>query len=118
LSPNGLTFDSAGNLFESDGSGNIYEFTPGGMRSTFATVLSGPDYLAFQPLHALAIVLSGTNVILTWPTNVTGTLQFTTNLVSPAAWNTNLPSPVVVNGQNAVTNPISGSQQFFRLSSP
>lgn len=112
--PAGLAFDSAGNLFEADGSGNIYEFTPGGTRSTFASGLSG-GYLAFQPRHALAIVLSGTNVILTWPTNVTGTLQFTTNLVSPAIWNTNMPSPVVVNGQNVVTNPISGTQRFFRL---
>jgi hypothetical protein len=114
LSPVALAFDSAGNLFEADGSGNIYEFTPGGTRSTFASGLSG-GYLAFQPRHALAIVLSGTNVILTWPTNVTGTLQFTTNLVSPAIWNTNMPSPVVVNGQNVVTNPISGTQRFFRL---
>ena len=154
--PEGLAFESAGNLFEADsGSGNIYEFTNGvaaeqgafasglisgglafdsagnlfvailaaatstnsrmgGTRGTFATGLSG-GYLAFQPLHALAIVLSGTNVVLTWPTNVTGNLQFTTNLVSSAAWNTNLPPPVVVNGQNAVTNPISGTQMFFRL---
>jgi hypothetical protein len=83
--------------------------------STTLTLLLGGGYLAFQPLHALAIVLSGPNVILTWPTNITGTLQFTTNLVSPAIWNTNLPAPVVVNGQNASTNPISGSQMFFRL---
>ncbi len=27
-----------------------------------------------------------------------------------------LPAPVVVNGQYTVTNPISGKQQFFRLS--
>jgi hypothetical protein len=115
LSPRALAFNSAGNLFVTSG-GNIYEFTPDGTRSTFASGLSGGQgYLAFQPLLALAIVLSGTNVILTWPTNVTGNLQFTTNLVSSAAWNTNLPSPVVVNGQNAVTNPISGTQTFFRL---
>jgi hypothetical protein len=31
-------------------------------------------------------------------------------------WTTNSPAPVVVNGQNTVTNPISGAQQFFRLS--
>ena len=29
-----------------------------------------------------------------------------------ANWSTNLPSPVVVNGQNVVTNPIAGTQQF------
>ena len=35
----------------------------------------------------------------------------TTNL-----WTTNLPAPVLGNGQNTVTNPITGTQQFFRLS--
>src|SRR5207249_3366136 len=34
--PEGLAFDSAGNLFVSIG-GNIYEFTPAGVRSTFAS---------------------------------------------------------------------------------
>jgi hypothetical protein len=29
---------------------------------------------------------------------------------------TNSPAPVVVNGQYAVTNPISGTPQYFRLS--
>ena len=47
--PFGLAFDSAGDLFESDGgSGNIYEFTPGGVRSTCASGLSQPDGLAFN----------------------------------------------------------------------
>ena len=76
--------------------------------------------LSFAP--QLTIILSGTNVILTWPTNVAGfdytgyTLQSTTNLVSPAVWTTVSPAPVVVNGQNTVTNPISGTQQFYQLS--
>jgi DNA-binding beta-propeller fold protein YncE len=39
----GLAFDSAGNLFEADSiSGNIYEFTPGGARSTFASGAGHP----------------------------------------------------------------------------
>ena len=76
--------------------------------------------LSFAP--QLTIIPSGANVILTWPTNVAGfdytgyTLQSTTNLVSSAVWTTNSPAPVVVNGQNTVTNPISGTQQFYRLS--
>jgi hypothetical protein len=47
-----------------------------------------------SPLPQPTIILSGTNVILTWPTNVDGfsyagfTLQSTTNLVSPAVWTT------------------------------
>jgi uncharacterized repeat protein (TIGR03803 family) len=64
----------------------------------------------------LTMIPSGSNVVLMWPENATGfTLQSTTNLSSPA-WVTNFPAPIVVNGQNTVTNPISGTQQFFRLS--
>jgi uncharacterized repeat protein (TIGR03803 family) len=65
----------------------------------------------------LTLTPSGPNVILTWPTNATGfSLQSTTTLGSAAVWTTNTPVPVVVNDQNVVTNPISGRQQFFRLS--
>lgn len=64
----------------------------------------------------MAIVLSGNNMILTWPTNAAGyTLQSTTNL-STAIWTTNSSVPVVVNGQNTVTNPITGTRKFYRLS--
>jgi len=65
----------------------------------------------------LTIIPSGTNVILTWPTNATVfTLQSTTNLVSPASWSAVSPAPVSISGQNAVTNPISGTRKFYRLS--
>ena len=64
----------------------------------------------------IGITLSETNVILTWPTNATWfTLQSATNIDS-SVWNTVSPGPVVVNGQNTVTNPISGAQKFYRLS--
>ena len=63
----------------------------------------------------LTITPTAADVILTWPTNFTGfTLQSATNLDSPV-WTTNFPAPVVINGQYTVTNPISGTQQFFRL---
>ena len=69
-----------------------------------------------SPVH-LTVIPSGTSIILTWPTNATGfTLQSTTNVGSSAVWTTNSPAPVVVNGQFAVTNLLSGPQQFFRLS--
>jgi hypothetical protein len=69
-----------------------------------------------SPVH-LTMIPCGANVILTWPTNYAGfTLQSTTNLGSSVVWTTNSPAPVVVNGQNTVTNPISGTQQFYRLS--
>jgi uncharacterized repeat protein (TIGR03803 family) len=65
----------------------------------------------------LTIIPSGTNVILMWPTNATGfSLESTTNLVSSAVWITNSSAPVVVNTNNAVTNGISGTKKFYRLS--
>jgi uncharacterized repeat protein (TIGR03803 family) len=65
----------------------------------------------------LTIIRSRADVVLTWPTDAAGfTLQSTTNLVSPAVWSTVSPAPVVVNGQNAVTNPISDARKFYRLS--
>ena len=74
--------------------------------------------LMFQP--RLTITPSGASVVLTWPTTVAGldyigfTVQTATNLTSPV-WTTTLSAPEVVNGQFTVTNPITGSQEFFRL---
>jgi uncharacterized repeat protein (TIGR03803 family) len=97
-------------------SGNtLYGTTQGGGSSNQGTVFS----LSFIP--QLTIIPSGSNAILMWPTNVAGfdyngyTLQSTTNL-APPVWTTDAPVPVIVNGQNTITNPISGTQQFFRLS--
>ncbi len=65
----------------------------------------------------LTLIPSGGNVVLTWPATAAGfALLSTTNLGPSAVWITNPPAPVVVNGQNVVTNPIVGTQQFFRLS--
>ena len=66
------------------------------------------------PSAGLTINHYGADVILSWPTNGF-TLQSTTNLAS-RVWTTNSPTPVVINGRNTLTNPISSTQQFFRLS--
>jgi uncharacterized repeat protein (TIGR03803 family) len=88
-----------------------------GTASDGGTLDWGTVFSLSLPLPQLAISQSGTNVVLSWPTNFTGiTLQSTTNLVSPAVWIPVFPAPVVVSGQNTVTNPISGTQQFYRLS--
>lgn len=97
-------------------SGNTLYGTTSDSYNGYGTVFS----LSFAP--QLTINTSGAYVILSWPTNVAGfdytgfTWQSTTNLGSSAAWTANLPAPVVVNGQNTVTNPISGAGQFYRLS--
>ena len=93
----------------------LYGTASSGGNSGEGTIFS----LSFRP--QLSITRAGTSVVLSWPTNYAGfdytgyVLQSTTNLVLPA-WTTNLPSPAVVNGQNTVTNHITGRQQFFRLS--
>lgn len=94
-------------------SGNIlYGTTEFGGSSGNGTVFS-----VSLPVTALTIIPSRENFILTWPTNAAElTLQSTTNLASAAIWTTNSSAPVVVNGLNTLTNPISGTQQFFRLS--
>jgi uncharacterized repeat protein (TIGR03803 family) len=75
--------------------------------------------ISFTP--QLTIVSSGTNVILNWPANFAGfdytgyTLQSATNVVPPVAWSVVSPGAAVANGQDIVTNPMSGSQMFFRL---
>jgi len=66
----------------------------------------------------LTIVTSGTNILVEWPASATGyTLEFSTNL-SATNWSTALPAPVVVNSNNVVTNGISSTRMFFRLSNP
>jgi uncharacterized repeat protein (TIGR03803 family) len=92
----------------------LYGTTSIGGTSGTGTIFS----LSLQP--QLTILPSGQNVVVTWPTSYVGidysgfVLESTTNL--SGAWTTTLPAPVVVNAQYTVTNPIAGSEQFFRLS--
>ena len=70
--PFGLAFDNAGNLFEADGgSGSILKFAPDGSRSTFASGLTQPTYLAFEPvteklrnINARGLVGTGNDVLI------------------------------------------------------
>ena len=105
------TGSSSGLVQGSDG--DFYGTTSQGGRGNAGTVFR----LTIVPQPQLTIIPSSPYMILTWPTNATGyTLQSTTNLGASPIWTTNLPAPVNFNGQNVVTNPISGTQQFFRLS--
>jgi uncharacterized repeat protein (TIGR03803 family) len=94
-------------------SGNILYGTAGGGGTGGSGTIFSISLLTPSP--QLTITPVGQNIILTWSTNATGfTLQSTTNLSSPL-WITNLPAEAIVDGQNAVTTPISATQQFFRL---
>ena len=87
--------------------GNLYGTTYAGGHQ-YGVVFSLSVTLPAAP--QLAIARLGTNVILTWPTGAgVFNLESATNLVPPVAW-------AIVAGQNAVTNPITGEQMFYRLS--
>lgn len=79
---------------------------------------SGVFKLSVPP--QLSIIPAGANAVLSWPVRDGGfdytgyVLQSATNLLAPV-WTTNFTALVAVNGQNVVTNPMAGTQQFFRL---
>lgn len=64
----------------------------------------------------LTVIPSGTNVVLMWPSNTSGfSLQWASRLSAPVVWNPVYQSSFLVGTQNAVTNPMSGQQNYYRL---
>lgn len=65
---------------------------------------------------SLTMSWSGTNLVLSWPMNFNWyALQSTTNLDSSDGWTDMDPQPSPVDGEYALTNSMSATQQFFRL---
>src|SRR6266404_402498 len=96
----GNTLYGAASAGGSSNSGTVFSFTLPGLPAPPPLTIRG----------------SGASVVLTWPTNPAGfALQFATNLAAPTFWTNATPSPALVNGQNAVTNPVSGTMRFYRL---
>jgi hypothetical protein len=76
------------------------------------------DNIRFYTLQApsLQAQVSGGNLIITWPMSAQNfSLQTTTNLADPNSWTTLTNVPAIVNLQNAITNPVTGGQGFYRL---
>lgn len=92
----------------------LYGTTKNGGNYGNGTVFSISLTAMSQPV--LTINPGGTNVVLSWATNLSGFILQSSTSLFPPFWTTNLPAPVVINGNYTVTNPVSGSQQFFRLS--
>jgi hypothetical protein len=120
--PENLAFDSLGNLYIGCTDNNTIEkITPSGGESLFAgSGMNGPWFLAISPglsvFATLAITQSGTNAVITWPTNQIGyTLQTTTVFPSMGEWTTATPTPSIANGRYAVTNVSTNPGQFYRL---
>lgn len=75
--------------------------------------------ITFTP--QLSIAQSGSNVVLSWPTNIAGfdyssyTLQSTTNFFPSASWSAVSSPPAFTNGLYTVTDSISSTAMFYRL---
>ncbi len=89
--PWGLAFDSGGNLYVANSGTNgllkntIVKFTPGGVRSTFASMgLNSPQGLAFDSAGNLYVVNSGNGTIQKFATNGVGSV-FASGLNSPSS---------------------------------
>jgi hypothetical protein len=83
--PDGLAFNSAGDLFEADEhSGHIYEFTPNGGSSTFASGVGVPLGLAFNSAGNLFEADSGSDQIYEFTPNG-GSSTFASGLYFPQA---------------------------------
>jgi uncharacterized repeat protein (TIGR03803 family) len=106
--------DGAAPLGQVTLSGNtLYGTTSQGGASDSGTIYSLTLPSVSAPV--LNIVSTGANIVLTWPTNSSEfTLQCSPSL-SPTVWSNVCPAPIVLNGNFTVTNAISGSQQYYRL---
>jgi hypothetical protein len=102
--PTDAALDRYGNLY---GSGPIFVTTNSNVYiSIFATKISGP-VVTIQP--------SGSQVVISWPTNATGlNLESTTNLPG-GFWSpvTNVPAPV--GNLFTVTNTLADPVRYYRL---
>jgi uncharacterized repeat protein (TIGR03803 family) len=96
-------------------SGNTLYGTAQGGGSTNG---NGTVFSLSLPTPQLTIIRSGPNAIVTWPTNALEfILQSTTNLVPPTVWTTVSPPPyAVISTNTVVTNTITRTNQFYRLS--
>jgi sugar lactone lactonase YvrE len=104
---------SAQNLFVSDGTGgNIYEFTPNAVRSTFASGLNDPQGLAFDSAGNLFVADSGSgNVYKFNPLGVQST--FASGLNGPVGLACDIAGNVFVTDSLGVVGPGHGHVYKF-----
>jgi hypothetical protein len=68
------------------------------------------------PAPKLSIALSGTNVVISWPTSVTSwSLETAPALGLPGDWSTLTTAPLFLNSEYIVTNAAGAAAQFYRL---
>jgi len=82
--PDGIVFDSSGNAYVVDsGTGDVYEITSGGVKSTIITGLSTPYGIAIDASNNLYVTNTGSNQIRKYSTAGTLLQTITTSVSSP-----------------------------------
>jgi hypothetical protein len=112
-----VTF-SSGSIDISAFAGQTNEFFVGIVGGTSTNAQLTVENLAFSISlpPSLQAQMSDGNLMLSWPMSAQNfNLQTTTNLADPNSWLTLTNVPAIVNLQNTITNPIVGSQGFYRL---
>jgi pimeloyl-ACP methyl ester carboxylesterase len=112
-----VTF-SSGSIDVSALAGQTNEFFIGivGGTSTNAQLTVQNFAFTITSSPSLQVQLSAGNLIFSWPMSAQSfSLQTTTSIADPDSWATLTNVPAIVNLQNVITNPIPGSQGFYRL---
>lgn len=123
--PEGMGFDSAGNLYVANyNSGTIEKFTTNGTPSRFsddsfvgaACITLAPSATATLLPPFLHIAQSGTNAVLSWAVSSGLFYLQSTPSLHPTNWTTlsNI-TPAVVGTNYVETNGVSGTAKYYRL---
>ena len=73
---------------------------------------------ASRPAPLVAITQTSHQIVISWQASLGGILQYATDLTATSTtgvWSNVTPPPTLVQGRNTVTNDISGTRRFYRL---
>jgi hypothetical protein len=90
----------------------------GGTNIFAASSLAGPIFEVSLPPVAMGITLSGTNLVLSWPSPPGGFVLQQNSDLATTNWTATTNTPTFTNGQNQVMFSPATGQRFYRLEYP
>jgi hypothetical protein len=122
------TGDNTTVALKNDGSVVVWGDNSTGQATVPAFAQSGVTAIASGNSHTVALLgnvvslqvkPTGNDLVLSWPVGSFGfSLQTTPSLAPPVIWFEATNVPAAIGAQLTVTNPVSGSAQFYRLNRP